>query len=127
MNGFNWIAQLLLAGIFLFAGASKLLAYRHVVKLLESRPRRKEILLPRWQGTLIGLLEVGAAFALVIPTPWLPFALAQHHLLVCLASAGLGLLMVAAAIYHIRRKEPSAPEWTLFLLALLVFYARWTQ
>jgi len=127
MDVFNWIAQLLLAGIFFFAGASKLVAYRKVVKLLESRPRRKAILLPKWQGVLIGLLEVSAALALVIPTPWLPFALAQHHLLVCMASLGLALLMVVAATYHIRRKEPSSPEFTLFLLSFLVLYARWIQ
>jgi hypothetical protein len=44
-----------------------------------------------------------------------------------MASAGLALLMIVAAIYHIRRKEPSAPEFALVLLAFLVFYARWTQ
>jgi len=125
MNGLHWTAQVLLACVFMFTGATKLFAYEKLVKTLEGRPRGKEIFLTRAQAAVIGLFEIAGALALVIPSPLLPETLATDYLLVRLAAAGLALLMVAAGIYHLVRKEPAAPAVVLFLLAALVLVGRW--
>ena len=125
MNGLLWIAQILLAGIFLFTGMTKLLAYNSLVASLESRPRRKPINISRGQASLIACAEIAGAVALVMPAVFTPPALAPDYLLIRLAAAGLALLMVAAGIYHLVRKEPAAPSVVLFLLALFIIVGRW--
>jgi hypothetical protein len=40
-------------------------------------------------------------------------------------AAGLGVLMVGAAIYHMRRKEPAALDFALVCMALFVIVGRW--
>jgi hypothetical protein len=39
MNGLLWIAQIILAGVFLFTGFSKLFTYEKLVKLLRADQR----------------------------------------------------------------------------------------
>ena len=125
MNGLLWIAQILLAGIFLFTGVTKVLAYNSLVKTLEKRPRRKQINVSQVQASLIACAEIAGAVALVLPAAFTPPTLEPDYLLVRLAAAGLALLMVAAGIYHLVRKEPAAPAVALFLLALFIIVGRW--
>jgi len=125
MNGLLWIAQILLAGIFLFTGVTKLLAYNSLVKTLEKSPRRKPINISQGQASLIACAEIAGAAALVLPAALTPAMLAPDYLLVRLAAAGLALYMVAAGIYHLVRKEPAAPAVALFLLALFIIVGRW--
>lgn len=74
------------------------------------------------QAIFVGLLEIAGAVAVLIPTDlWPPWVLLR------LACAALGLLMVAAGIYHLRRQEPAAPTVALFLLSLFIIVGRWPK
>jgi uncharacterized membrane protein YphA (DoxX/SURF4 family) len=112
-----WVVQVLLAVAFLGAGATKL-----------SQPKEKLAKNMAWvedfsQGTvrLIGTLEVLGAIGLVLPAltgvlPWLT----------PLAAAGLVLLMIGAALAHLRRTEYGniAVNAVLLILAAFVVYGR---
>ncbi|MGA2632680.1 MAG: DoxX family protein [Terracidiphilus sp.] len=122
MNGLLWIAQILLAGAFLFTGASKILAYDKLVKVVEAKSKGGKIGMSRQQAALVGIAELVGAVGVVVPVDiWPPDVLLR------LAAAGLALLMVAAGIYHIRRQESAAPSVALFLLALFVIVGRWPR
>jgi uncharacterized membrane protein YphA (DoxX/SURF4 family) len=122
MNTLLWAAQIILAGVFLFTGFSKIFAYGQVVKAVEARGKGGPIGMSRGQAVLLGLLEVAGAAAVLVPVDvWPPYIFLR------LAAGGLGLLMVGTAIYHIRRQESAAPDVSLFLLALFVIVARWPR
>ncbi|MEV4382757.1 DoxX family protein [Streptosporangium sp. NPDC049644] len=115
MNVALWVAQILLAVMFLIAGLTK-----------ATQPR--ENLIARLGGWVedfsagqikgIGILEVLAGIGLVLPafTGILP-------VLTPLAAAGLVITMIGAIVVHVRRKEYSALVMNLLLLALAAFVA----
>jgi uncharacterized membrane protein YphA (DoxX/SURF4 family) len=122
MNTLLWIAQILLAGIFLFTGFSKIFAYGQVVKVVQARSKAESIGMSHGQAVLVGILEIAGAAGLLVPVDlWPPYVLLR------LSAAGLALLMVAAGIYHIRRQNSAAPSVALFLLALFVIVGRWPR
>jgi uncharacterized membrane protein YphA (DoxX/SURF4 family) len=122
MNTLLWIAQIILAGVFLFTGFSKIFAYGQVVKVVEARSKAGKIGMTRVQAAFVGLLEISGAAAVLVPMDlWPPYVFLR------LAAGGLALLMVAAGIYHIRRQESAAPSVSLFLLALFVIVGRWPR
>ena len=112
-----WAVQVLVAAFFLGAGATKL-----------SQPKEKLVKNMAWvedfsQGTvrLIGALEVLGAIGVVLPAltgivPWLT----------PLAALGLVLLMIGAALTHLRRTEYGyiAMNAVLLVLAAFVAYGR---
>jgi uncharacterized membrane protein YphA (DoxX/SURF4 family) len=112
-----WIVQVLVAVAFLGAGAMKL-----------SQPKEKLVKNMAWvedfsQQTvrLIGALEVLGAIGVVLPAltgvlPWLT----------PLAALGLVLLMLGAALTHLRRTEYGniAMNAVLLILAAFVVYGR---
>lgn len=122
MNGLLWIAQILLAGVFLLTAAGKLFAYEKVVKVVEGRSKGRAIDLSRDQATVVGLAEMAGAIAVVIP-----IRLDPPHLVTLAAAGWLAFLMVGASIYHARRQESAAPSIALFLLALFVIVGRWPR
>jgi uncharacterized membrane protein YphA (DoxX/SURF4 family) len=122
MNGLLWIAQILLAGVFLFTGVTKLFAFERLVKTLEGRSKGGQIGMSRGQAALLGLAEIAGALGVLTPAALLP-----AHLLVRLAAGGLALVMIAAGVYHLRREESAAPNMSLFLLAVFVIYGRWPR
>jgi hypothetical protein len=122
MNTLLWVAQIILAGVFLFTGFSKIFAYGQVVKVVEARSKAGRIGLSRRQAVVVGLLEIAGAAGVLVPVDVLP-----PYVFLRVAATGLGLLMVAAAIYHVRRQESAAPSITLFLLALFVIVGRWPR
>jgi uncharacterized membrane protein YphA (DoxX/SURF4 family) len=124
MNGLVWIAQILLAFLFLYAGLVKLFAFRELVQTLESRTP-VPIKMTRFQGKIIGILELAGAIGVIMPPFVTPGALGVDHLLIRLAAGGLGLLMVVAALYHLRRNESAAPAIAAGLLATFVIIGRW--
>jgi uncharacterized membrane protein YphA (DoxX/SURF4 family) len=67
---------------------------------------------------LIGLTEILGAIGLVLPA-----AVHIAPILVPLAAIGLVLVMVGAAIVHVRRNEPLNVGVNLVLIALAVFVA----
>lgn len=120
MNIALWIAQILLAVLFLMAGVMK--ASQSKEKLLENKDRMGWVEdFSDGQIRLIGILEILGAAGLILPAltgilPWLT----------PLAAVGLVLTMIGAALTHLRRQEYSkiAMNVVLLLLAAFVVYGR---
>jgi len=122
VNGLHWLAQVILAGVFLFTGAGKLLGYAKLKEVVEARSKGLPIGMSRLQAALLGLVEMGAAVCVLMPADvWPP------HILVRLASGVLAAVMVGACVYHVQRRESAAPSVTLFLLAVYVIVGRWPR
>ena len=110
-----WIAQVLLAAIFLITGMTKL-----------TQPRQKMAAGPmRWaadvtdtQFRTIGLLEVLGAIGLILPA-----ALGIAPLLTPLAAVGLVLTMVGAIRTHVRYAETDRLAVPIAVLALALLVA----
>jgi DoxX-like family len=125
MNTLIWSGQIALAAVFLFVGFSKLFAYKRLIKTLEVRRKTAPITMTAGQGRLVGLLEIVGAIGVIMPVSVTPATLAPNYLLIRLAAALLAILMVAASIYHFRRRESAAPAIAAFLMALFVIVGRW--
>ena len=115
MNTVLWIAQIVLAGLFLITGLTKL-----------TQPRLKMAAGPmRWaadatdrQFRAIGLLEVLGALGLILPG-----ALGIATGLLPLAAIGLALTMVGAIATHVRYKEVDRVAVPVVVLGLALFVA----
>ena len=97
MNIVLWIAASVLALVFFASGLSKIVQPRE--KIIASGFAWAEDFSPT-HVKLIGLVEVLGAVGLVLPP-----ALGIVEVLSPLAAAGLALVMVVAAVVHIRRDE----------------------
>lgn len=115
MNVVLWIVQGLLAAMFLFAGFTKATQSRE--NLITQLGGWVEDF-PVGQVKTIGILEVLAAFGLILPalTGILP-------VLTPIAAACLVITMIGAIVVHVRRKENSALPMNLVLLVLAAFVA----
>jgi uncharacterized membrane protein YphA (DoxX/SURF4 family) len=107
MNIVLWIVQVLLAGLFLMAGAMKVFQYE-----------RAKASLPRGLVTFIGISELLGGLGLLLPAltgilPWLT----------PLAGAGLALIMILAIGFHASRREVPAIGVNVVLLVLAAFVA----
>jgi len=111
-----------LAGVFVFTGASKVVAYPQLIIVVEARNKSGPIGMSRRLAAQVGLLEILGAVGLILPYDFWP-----PHILTRIAAAGLALLMVIAVIYHGRRQEHATPSIVLFLLALFVIVGRSQQ
>jgi len=117
MNVGLWVAQVVLAAMFLFAGAMKGFQYE---RARESLPWVQDV--SKGLVTFIGVAELLGGLGLLLPAligflPWLT----------PLAAAGLALIMVLAAGFHARRGEGQGIAVNTVLLALAAFvaYGRW--
>jgi uncharacterized membrane protein YphA (DoxX/SURF4 family) len=120
VNTLAWVLQIVLAVIFLLHGLLFTVAYGAAAKRMEARGRAPSTLPPALRQ-FIGLAELAAAFGLTVPPavhlfPWLA----------PLAAAGLVLVMVGAAIFHVRKSEFPAAAFTVFLggLAAVTVFLR---
>jgi DoxX-like family len=125
MNTLIWIGQIVLAIVFFLVGAAKLFAYSTLVKTIEQVRHTAPIRISSGVGRLVGILEIAGAVGVILPAALTPAPLAPQYLLVRLAAGGLALLMVAATLYHFRRRESAVPSIASFLLALFVLVGRW--
>jgi uncharacterized membrane protein YphA (DoxX/SURF4 family) len=111
MNIALWIAQILLAGMFIMAGAMKALTYE---KAKASLPWVKDasVGLVRF----IGFAELLGGIGLILPgiTGIAP-------VLTVIAALGIALIMLLAAIFHARRKENQAIGMNAVILLVAVF------
>src|SRR5215213_600751 len=112
-----WVAQVLLAVAFLGAGATKLMQPKE--KLAKNMGWVEDFSQPTVR--IIGALEVLGAIGVVLPAltgilPWLT----------PLAALGLVLLMLGAALTHLRRAEYGgiAVNAVVLILAAFVAYGR---
>jgi len=122
MNSLLWIAQMLLAGMFLFAGFSKIFAIVGQDRSSHTRSIFGCAGMPHGLAAAIALLEIAGAVCVLVP-----FDLWPPDVFLRLATAVLALLAVVAGVYHMRRKEPTAPIVAIFLLALFVIVGRWPR
>jgi hypothetical protein len=116
MNIAVWIVSGLLAALFLAVGVMKLPATK---EQLLGNPRMEWAAgLPLGLIKFIGVAEIAGAVGLILPGA---FDIATG--LVPAAAIGLALLMVGAAITHLRRGEYPNVAVNAALLALAVFVA----
>lgn len=118
MNIALWVVAGLLAVAFLAAGLMKVTTPK--AKLVERLPWAADYSDGQVKG--IGIVEVLGALGLILPgiTGIAP-------ILVPLAAAGLAIVMVLAAIMHLRRGDGFAavvPNIVLFALAVFVAWGR---
>lgn len=118
MNIALWIAQGLLAAMFLMAGGMKLSKTK--AELGKEMKWAKEM--PAAGIKLIGLLEVAGVVGVILPE-----ALGIVPILTPLAALGLALTMFFCLINHFRINDHGADKMAfgLMLLALFVAYGRY--
>lgn len=114
MNVAIWIVTVALAAVFALAGFSKLTQPKE--GLVERMAWAEAF--PEWGLKGIGAAELLGAIGLILPAV---FDIATW--LVPAAAFGLALVMVGAAITHLRRKEYSMIAANAVLFAAAVFVA----
>jgi hypothetical protein len=112
MNTFLWVAQVLLALVFLAHALLFLFPTEAVRKIKDQSPFSAGFL------QFIYVAEILAAFGLTLPgltgiLSWLT----------PLAAAGLASIMVGATVFHVSRKEIPSAVVTAVLFALATFVA----
>ncbi|SMX25584.1 DoxX family protein [Boseongicola aestuarii] len=108
-----WVAQALLAVMFLMAGATKLMSgSAELVAMGMAWAENAPFLLTKF----IGLAEVAGALGLILPSAT---RIMPH--LTKLAAAGLAVIMVLAAGLHITRGEFEVVPMNVILFALAAF------
>ena len=114
MNTALWIAQGLLAAIFLFAGGMKL--------ILPIEEMTKQIPMPGLFLRFIAVCEVLGAIGVILP--WL---LRIRPGLTPLAAAGLVIVMIGATVYTLAAGDvaPALISLVVGALAAFVAYGRW--
>jgi len=114
VNTVIWIAQGILAAVFLAAGLMKLTQPREALR--GRTPYVEDF--TDGQIKTIGTLEVLGAIGVVLPA-----AIGVAAILTPVAACGLALTMVVAAVTLIRRGEYSHVPLNVFMFALAVFVA----
>jgi uncharacterized membrane protein YphA (DoxX/SURF4 family) len=110
-----WIVQILLAGLFLTTGITKLTQPR--LRMAEGPMRWAADVTDR-QFRAIGVLEILGAMGLILPS-----ALGIAPKLLPLAAIGLALTMVGAIATHVRYKEVERMAVPVVALGLALFVA----
>jgi uncharacterized membrane protein YphA (DoxX/SURF4 family) len=111
-----WIIQVLLAGLFLFAGGMKL------VVPYEEMMQQMPLVLPAWFMWFTGVVEVLGGLGLLLPG-----LLRIRPELTPLAAAGLVIVMIGAVVYSVAAGVGAAAVMPLVVgvLAAFVAYGRW--
>ena len=120
MSDWDRFVEYFVAGVFLCVGLAKIFRYRRGPKAVGAQAARLPFGLPHGSIVAVGVFEVLAALALVMPSDFLPQALLTQ-----VAIAGLVLLTATACAYHAWRHESTVPSVMQFLLVLFVVIARW--
>lgn len=117
LNVILWIAQVLLAAIFLLAGVMKVFQSE---RAKANWPWVKDV--PKGLVIFIGLCDLLGGLGVILP--WLTGILPW---LTPVAAAGLALIMIFAIVFHVSRRESSVITFNFVLLALAAFvaYGRW--
>lgn len=110
-----WIAQVILAGMFIMAGFMK--SFTPIEQLSASLPWAKDV--PAWLVRFIGISELLGALGLVLPS-----LLRIKPILTPVAALGIIAIMIMAAFFHISRSEFSGVAFTL-ILALVAAFIGW--
>lgn len=127
MSSLDRFMEYLTAAIFLCVGLNEVLRYwrRPSARGAEQTrlpQTRLPFELPHKAMLTIGLLQIVAAMALVVPFG--PWAQATR---VGVAAITLALLTLIAGIDHLRRHISVAPAAVLLLLTIFILVGRWEQ
>lgn len=112
MNITLWTLQALLAALFVFAGATKL------IMPVEEMTRQMPLALPGWFLRFIGIAELLGGLGLVLP--WLTGVKPK---LTPLAAAGLVIIMVGATVLTLMTGEFAMTLFPLVVGILCAFVA----
>jgi hypothetical protein len=115
MQNALWITQVLLAALFVLAGAPKLLLPKR--RLAEKMSWTKTA--PAWVVKLLGFAELCGAAGLVLPE-----AVGVAPFLTPLAAGALFLLLLGAVATHVRLRESSLLPAVAAIGALFVLVGR---
>ncbi len=107
-----WVAQVLLAALFLMAGANKL--FQSIEELSKMLPWAAEM--PEAMVRFIGTSEILGALGLLLPS-----ALRIMPRLTPVAAGGLALVMVLATAFHVSRGEASVIPMNIAFMAIALF------
>jgi uncharacterized membrane protein YphA (DoxX/SURF4 family) len=109
-----WIAQVLLALLFVGAGSAKVMT--PLPELAKSLPYTAD--LPGWLVRFIGISEVAGAVGMILP------AISRvAPMLIPWAACGLCAVMVLATLFHFLRSEISAMPMTIVIGSVAAFVA----
>lgn len=114
MNIALWVVQGVLCALFLYAGGMKVFAYRKYEESVGSG-----LGLSKGLVTFIGFSEMAGALGLI-----LPMVSGIAPMLTPLAAAGLGVIMLLATGFHLKRKEPAYATVVLLILSGFVVWGR---
>ncbi|HEX2533005.1 MAG TPA: DoxX family protein [Chitinophagaceae bacterium] len=109
-----WIAQVLLAAMFLMAGFMKL--SQPIEQLSQMLPWAAQV--PESLVRFIGLAELLGAVGLILPA-----LLRIKPQLTAWAAIGIAIIMVLATFFHISRGETSAIGMNIIMAILAAFIA----
>jgi len=109
-----WVAQVLLAAMFLMAGANK--TAQSIEELSKMLPWVTQV--PEGLVRFIGISEVLGGLGLLLPS-----ILRIKPSLTPLAAIGLAIVMVLAAFFHISKGEYSVIGLNLVVMLIAVFVA----
>src|SRR5262245_12414281 len=114
MNVALWIVQVLLASLFLFAGATKL--------IMPIEEMTKQMAMPGWFLRFIGMAEMLGGLGLV-----LPWFFRMQPRLTPLAAAGLTIVMIGAVATTLMMGEIAMALFPLIvgLCCVFIVYGRW--
>lgn len=113
-----WVLQVLLATFFLMAGITK--AAQPLANLPATMPWVSDV--PGWLVRFIAWSEIAGGLGVLLPAatrikPWLT----------PLAAAGLAIVMVLAAGFHLARAEPIVVHLVVAAVAALVAWGRFAK
>jgi uncharacterized membrane protein YphA (DoxX/SURF4 family) len=112
-----WVVQAVLAGIFIMAGAIKLLL--PLDQLAPKNPWVTQV--PEWLPSLIGLAELAGGLGLILPS-----VIRIEPRLSVYAAFSLAFMMLLAIAFHAYRREFAAIPVNVVLLVAAV-YVGWSR
>ncbi|MDR7238025.1 DoxX family protein [Neobacillus drentensis] len=117
MNIGLWIVQIILGLAFIMAGSMKAFQYE---KAKASMPWVKES--AKSLVIFIGVAELLGGIGLIVP-----YAIGIAPILTPIAALALGVVMILAVGFHLKRKENQAIGMNIIFLAAAIFVAigRW--
>lgn len=117
MHGLEWVFSGVLAVVFFTTGVIRVFRYEKSRELL---PWVKDV--PRALAQATGVVEILGALGLILPV-----ITGVYSWLTPVAAVALALLMLFAAVFHLRRRETTEAGINLLLLIILVIvaYVRW--
>jgi hypothetical protein len=115
MNAALWAGQIVLAVVFTFSGALKLVMSKERM-LATGQTGVRDYSLPAIR--MIAACELAGAAGLILPE-----LIGRAFVLTPLAAIGLALVMIGAAVAHTRLSEPRNVAVNAVLFAICVFVA----